>query len=179
LPARVNADGDLIALFDQDRSLWDANLIAQGKAFLNMAASGNEVSEYHLEAAIAFAHSSAKSMEETDWNRLVWLYDLLLGIRPSPVVALNRAIAVAHRDGPERGIEAIRGIQESERLASYPFFPAALGELELRAGQIGRARVHFEEAAALARNEMERRFLTTRALRCRESSSPAPASSPR
>lgn len=179
LPARVDAGGDLIALYDQDRSLWDAKLIAQGNKFLNLAASGDELSEYHIEAGIAWVHSSAKSTEQTDWDRLVWLYDMLLSIRPSPVVALNRAIALAEKEGPERGIEAIHAIPESQRLASYPFFPASLAELELRAGHADRARTHFEEAAALARNDMERRFLTTRASRCRESSSPAPASSRR
>jgi RNA polymerase sigma-70 factor (ECF subfamily) len=179
LPARVDSGGELIALYDQDRSLWNARLIAQGNEFLNRAASGNELSEYHIEAAIAWVHSSAASIDETDWNRLVWLYDLLLTTCASPVVALNRAIAIAQRDGAERGLEAIRAIPESQRLASYPFFPAAVAELELRTGNMDCARIHFEEAAALARNDMERRFLTTRASRCRESNSPAPASSPR
>lgn len=179
LPARVNADGDLIALYDQDRSLWDAKLVERGNAFLNLAARGDELSEYHVEAAIAFVHSSANSVGETDWDRLVWLYDTLLEIRPSPVIALNRAIALAQRDGPQAGIDTIRAIPQPERLASYPFFPAALAELELRAGRPESARSHFEEAAALARNPMERRFLTTRVLRCLEPNSPAPASNRR
>lgn len=162
LPARTDSRGALIAFANQDHSLWDASLIAQGNAFLDRAARGEDVSEYHLEAAIASVHSSSPRGEETDWSRLVWLYDMLMNVRPSPVVALNRAIAVAQDAGPQRGIEEIRAIAHSERLASYPFLPAALGELELRAGDLENARKHFHEAATLARNPMERRFLEQR-----------------
>lgn len=163
LPARVNGQGDLIALHDQDRSRWDSKLIAKGHAFLDRAASGAELTEFHIEAAIASTHANAVRTEDTDWTRIIWLYDTLMGLRPSPIVALNRAIAIAQAGGPERGIEAIRAIEERERLAGYPFLPAALGELELRAGNNETARRHFEEAAALARNSMERKFLRTRA----------------
>jgi RNA polymerase sigma-70 factor (ECF subfamily) len=137
-------------------------LIATGNDFLNRSASGGELSEYHVEAAIASIHSNAAREEDTDWARLVWLYDVLLRIRPSPVVALNRAIALAHTSGPDRAIEEIRAIAASDSLVSYPFLPAALGELELRAGRAEEARRHFEEAAALARNSAERRFLELR-----------------
>jgi RNA polymerase sigma factor (sigma-70 family) len=163
LPARIDGDGDLIRLGDQDRSRWDATLVARGNDFLNRSASGAELSEYHVEAAIASLHSSAPGERETDWPRIVWLYDVLMRIRPSPVIALNRAIAIAQKDGPERGIEEIRAIGDSDKLASYPFFPAALGELELRAGQTDGARKHFEAAVSLARNPTERRFLQRRA----------------
>jgi len=179
LPSRVDNNGNLIALYDQDRSLWDAALIAQGNALLDHSATGDELSEYHIEAAIAAVHCEPARLEDTDWPRLVWLYDMLLEIRPSPVVALNRAIAIGYRDGAENGIAAIEAIPQRERLSDYPFYPAALAELELRAGRIEKARVHFEEASALARSPMERRFLTTRASRCLESNSPAPASSRR
>jgi RNA polymerase sigma-70 factor (ECF subfamily) len=162
LPARVSHDGELIALGEQDRSLWDAALMAQGNAFLNESATGDIVSEYHVEAAIASLHSSANAEEETDWQKIVWLYDVLMRIHPSPVVALNRAIAVAHEAGPERGIQELRAIAQNKALASYPFLPAAMGELELRAGQRDNAREHFEAAVALARNPMERRFLEAR-----------------
>jgi RNA polymerase sigma factor (sigma-70 family) len=161
--ARLNRSGDLIPLTDQDRALWDRDLIAKGNDFLNRSANGRELSEYHVEAAIASIHSNAAREEDTDWTRLVWLYDVLVRIRPSPVVALNRAIALAQQNGPDRGIEAIRAIAASDELASYPFLPAALGELELRAGHAGEARKHFERAAALARNPVERRFLELRA----------------
>jgi RNA polymerase sigma factor (sigma-70 family) len=162
LRARVDARGDLIPLADQDRSLWDKRLIAKGNGLLDRSAIGPELTEYHVEAAIASLHSTAARADETDWPRLVWLYDTLLAIRPSPVIALNRAIAIAYAKGPERGLEAIAAIPEHERLASYPFFPAALAELELRAGKIDEAREHFQAAAALARNSMERRFLELR-----------------
>src|SRR6185437_8882208 len=130
-----------------DRSLWDAALIAQGNALLDHSATGDELSEYHIEAAIAAAHCEPARLEDTDWPRLVWLYDMLLEIRPSPVVALNRAIAIGYRDGAENGIAAIESIPQRERLSDYPFYPAALAELELRAGRIEKARVHFEEAS--------------------------------
>jgi RNA polymerase sigma factor (sigma-70 family) len=162
LRARVDSRGDLISLADQDRSLWDKRLIAKGNGLLDRSAIGPQLTEYHVEAAIASLHSTAARADETDWPRLVWLYDTLLAIRPSPVIALNRAIAVAYAKGPERGLEAIAAIPEHERLASYPFFPAALAELELRAGKIDEAREHFRAAAALARNSMERRFLELR-----------------
>jgi RNA polymerase sigma-70 factor (ECF subfamily) len=159
LPARVDGEGELISLADQDRSLWDAALIAKGNEFLDRAAFGSELTEYHVEAAIAAAHSSSQRAEDTDWERIVWLYDMLMQIRPSPVIALNRAIAVAQKDGPEAGIAEIRAIEHSDRLAAYPFLPAALAELELRAGRTEDAREHFEAAVALARNPAERRFL--------------------
>jgi RNA polymerase sigma factor (sigma-70 family) len=159
LRARVNGSGELVSLFDQDRSRWDPALIAQGTRLLERAATGSDASEYHLEAAIAAVHCAAPSAQETDWSQIVWLYDLLLSIAPSPVVALNRAIALSYRDGPEKGIEEIRGIAESERLALYPFYSAALGELEMRSGNRDEARRQFEAAVALARNATERRFL--------------------
>jgi len=162
LPARVGA-GELVSLYDQDRTLWDAVLVEKGISFLEQAAQGEHVSEYHLQAAIAAVHARAEKAEETDWAQIVWLYDTLMEITPSPIVALNRAIAVAQRDGPEAGITAINAITQNDRLASYPFFPAAMGELELRAGRAQAARGHFEEAVSLARSASERRFLQRRA----------------
>ncbi len=162
LPARVDGRGDLVPLTRQNRTLWNRELIARGNELLDRSAVGSELSEYHVEAAIASLHSGAASDGDTDWDRLLWLYDILMRIRPSPVIALNRAIAVAQREGPDSGIAAIRAIPASEQLASYPFLPAALGELELRAGRADRARSHFEAAAALARSPMERRFLERR-----------------
>ena len=140
LPARIDAAGDLTSLVDQDRSRWDARLLAEGLALLERSAAGPEVTAYHVEAAIAAAHASARSVEETDWPSIVSLYDRLMAFAPSPVVALNRAIAIGQRDGPERGLEALRAIADRDRLASYPFYPAAMGELELRRGNPRRAR---------------------------------------
>jgi len=162
LPARIDAAGDLSALADQDRSLWDARLIAEGLALFERSASGNELSAYHLEAAIAAAHAAARSIADTDWASIAQLYDRLLSVAPSPVVALNRAIAVGERDGAERGLAELRAIADRDRLTKYPFYPAALAEFELRCGRTELARKYFEQALALARNGAERRFLEKR-----------------
>src|ERR1051325_8404473 len=166
LPARLDAAGQLSVLAEQDRSRWDAELMAEGQRLLERSARGAELTEYHVEAAIAAVHASAPRLEDTDWGQIVSLYDMLLAIRPSPVVALNRAIAVAQRDGPERGLAAIAAIADRDRLAGYPFYHAALGELELRRGQGGAARAHFAAALTLARNAMERHFLEQRMEAC-------------
>jgi RNA polymerase sigma-70 factor (ECF subfamily) len=168
LPARLDTLGDLSPLADQDRSRWDTRLVAQGLVLLARSASGVEVSAYHVEAAIAAAHASASSVNETDWTSIVALYDRLITIAPSPVVALNRAIAIAERDGPERGIEALQAIAGDDRLDRYPFYPAALGELELRRGNRQAARAHFSAALALARSPMERRSLDKRLRACED-----------
>jgi RNA polymerase sigma factor (sigma-70 family) len=166
LPTRMDAFGDLVPLFEQDRTQWDRRLIEEGLGLLTLASEGAEASAYHLEAAVAAVHARAESPEDTDWARIVWLYDTLMAIRPGPVVALNRAIAIAQRDGPERGLNAIRAIEEAERLAAYPFLPAALGELELRRGDPTAARGHFSDALGLARSPTERRFYARRIAVC-------------
>lgn len=162
LPARIDAAGDLSALVDQDRSRWDRRLIAEGLTWLERSAVGDELTAYHVEAAIAAVHAGARSLEETDWASIVGLYDRLMEIAPSPVTALNRAIAIGQRDGPARGIEALDSIADQGRLAHYPFYPAARGELELRRGNKDAAQRHLEAALTLARNGEERRFLEKR-----------------
>ena len=166
LPARVDAAGDLHSLFEQDRSRWDQALVAEGLRWMELSAEGPELTEYHVEAAIAAVHANAPRAEATDWQRIVALFDMLMAIRPSPVVALNRAIAIAQREGPERGLEEIQGIADRERLAAYPFYPAAVGELELRRGRHAAAREHLRAALALARNPSERRFFEQRVAAC-------------
>jgi RNA polymerase sigma factor (sigma-70 family) len=166
LPARTDSAGDLLALFDQDRTRWDRSLVAEGERLLQRSARGPELTAYHVEAAIAWVHASAARAEDTEWSQIVALYDMLMAVRPSPVVALNRAIAVAQLEGPESGLKAIAAIENRERLAKYPFFPAALGELELRAGRPASAREYFCEALRLARNPSERRFLQQRETAC-------------
>jgi RNA polymerase sigma-70 factor (ECF subfamily) len=166
LPARVDAEGELRSLFDQDRGHWDRTLVAEGERWLDASATGNELTEYHLEAAIAWVHADARRIEETDWSRIVTLYDRLLRIRPSPVVALNRAIAVAEQEGPDRGLTEIHAIADRDRLAGYPFYAAAQGELELRRGRADAAREHFRTALTLARNASERRFFEQRVMAC-------------
>jgi RNA polymerase sigma-70 factor (ECF subfamily) len=162
LPARVDAAGELRSLWDQDRSAWDSALIAEGRELLEQAASGVELTAYHLEAAIAAVHADSAAPAATDWNAIVQLYDRLMLVAPSAVVALNRAIAVAERDGPERGLEAIAAIADVDRLEAYPFLPAALGELERRRGNAARAREYFADALRLARSDAERRYLQKR-----------------
>jgi RNA polymerase sigma-70 factor (ECF subfamily) len=166
LPARVDAAGNLMSLLEQDRSQWDHEVVAQGWQFLEASAAGSEFTEYHIEAAIASVHACAPRIEDTDWASIVLLYDTLMTMRPSPVVALNRAIAVAQSEGPERGLEEIGAIDGRDRLAAYPFYAAALGELELRCGRRETARRHFAAALAVARNPMERRFLDRRVAAC-------------
>jgi RNA polymerase sigma factor (sigma-70 family) len=166
LPARLDAAGDFNPLLDQDRSRWDTRLVAEGLVLLERSAAGTEVTAYHIEAAIASTHASAPTMDETNWTLIVSLYDRLMTIAPSPVVALNRAIAIGQRDGAEQGIEALHAIEDRGRLVKYPFYPAALGELELRRGNRDTARDHFSAALTLARNPTERRFLEKRVRVC-------------
>jgi RNA polymerase sigma-70 factor (ECF subfamily) len=166
LPARLDAAGNLNSLIDQDRSLWDRRLVLEGMSFLELSATGSELTGYHIEAAIALIHSTAPDVTATDWKTIVSLYDTLMAIHPSPIVALNRAIAVAQHEGSARGLDEIEAIAHRDRLAAYPFYPAALGELELRRGSPATAREHFRAALALARNPMERRFLEQRANAC-------------
>ena len=164
LSTRVGADGQFRTLFEQDRTRWDVRAIERGLAFLERSANGGEITEYHLEAAIASLHATAPSRDATRWADIVAIYDNLMQLRPSPVVALSRAIAIAELDGAQRGLEALDAIEGSERLASYPFYEAARGELLLRLAAPDRARVHFQNAMALARSPMERRFFEERAL---------------
>lgn len=170
LAARVDESGNLIPLFEQDRSRWNRELIREGVGHLERSAGGSGISEYHIEAAIAAVHARAPSAAETDWHAIVALYDSLLELRPSPVVALNRAIAIGQLEGPERGLAELRAIADRERLAEYPFYSAALGEFELRRGSNPTALEHFQTALSLAHNPSEKRFLERRIAACREPS---------
>ena len=166
LPARVDAAGHLNSLLEQDRTRWDKGLIAEGARLLELSATGIEVTESHVEAAIAAIHARAERMEDTAWGEIVALYDALMKIRPSPIVALNRAIGMAQKDGPERGLAEMDAIVDRERLADYPFYWAAMGELELRRERREVAREYFERAVMVARNGMERRFFKERSATC-------------
>jgi RNA polymerase sigma-70 factor (ECF subfamily) len=169
LPTRLDGSGNLVSFFEQDRTLWDHKLIVEGQALLNVSANGTELTKYHIEAAIASIHTSAARSEDTDWHQIVSLYDMLLAAHPSPIIELNRAIAIAQRDGPERGFQEITAIHDLHRLSSYPFYPAALGELELRRGNTQTAKAHFSNALSLARNSMEANFLRRRVDICNAS----------
>jgi len=166
LPGRMDASGNLSSFFEQDRSQWNQGLIAEGIRLLDVSAVGTELTEYHIEAGIARVHALARHAEETDWVSIVSLYDLLMTTRPSPVVALNRAIAIAELDGAARGLEEISRIADAERLQRYPFYWAAMGEFELRLGRGEDASRHFQAALKLARNEAERKFLAPRLAAC-------------
>jgi RNA polymerase sigma-70 factor (ECF subfamily) len=166
LPSRLDEAGNLTPLSAQDRSRWDRGSIREGLRLLEISAEGTDASEYHVEAAIAAVHARAKRAEDTDWRTIVSLYDTLMAVKPSPIVALNRAIAVAQSEGAERGLAEIDAIADRDRLANYPFYPAAIGELELRLGRRESARERFRSAAALARNPDERRFLEGRVNAC-------------
>jgi len=162
LPARVDDAGDLHALVEQDRTRWDAGLLAEGLTLFERSHTGDIVSAYHVEAAIAATHAAAHSLADTDWPAIVTLYDQLMALARSPVVALSRAIAIGQRDGAAAGLAALAAIADKERLDRYPFYRAALGDCEEHLGHRAAARAHFAAALALARNAAERRFLERR-----------------
>ena len=163
-PARVDAHGDPVLLADQDRSRWDRSRIARGRAALERADElGGGRSAYGLQAAIAECHAVAPSVEQTDWERIVVLYEALGRIAPSPVVELNRAAAVAMATGPASALRIIDGLQASGVLRGYHLLPATRAELLLRLGREDEARSEFAAAAALAGNERERMLLEAKA----------------
>ncbi|MDX2151903.1 MAG: RNA polymerase sigma factor [Bryobacteraceae bacterium] len=158
-PARVDANGDLVLLEAQDRSLWDRDLIEEGTRLAAQAMREEEVGPYALQAAIAALHAAAPRAEDTNWSGIAALYDLLLVASPSPVVELNRAVAVAMRDGPESGLVLVDEILGRGDLREYHLAHAARAELLRRTGRTKEAREAFEQALRLARLEPERRFL--------------------
>ncbi len=160
--ARSTAEGDILLLEDQDRSLWESQLIADGKHLVERALSSRRFGAYTLQAAIAAVHASASLADETDWSQIVDIYDALLSINPSPVVELNRAVAVAMRDGPQSGLVLIDAILQRGDLVDYHLMHAARAELYRRAGRIDEARDAYQRAIVLARQEPELRFLSRR-----------------
>jgi RNA polymerase sigma-70 factor (ECF subfamily) len=160
--ARTTADGATVLLEDQDRALWDRNEITQGTALLDRAIRLRRPGVYQVQAAIAALHCQAESAESTDWPQIVALYDTLLGLHPSPVVALNRAVAVAMADGPASGLEQLDAIEHAGSLDGYRYLHAARAELFRRLGRPEEARVAFGRALELTRNAAERRFLQER-----------------
>ena len=159
LPARVDTAGELATLEEQDRSLWDQSMIAEGLRQLGASSEGEKLTAYHVEAAIASYHAIAPTFDETNWPAIVAEYDRLLAIKPSPVVALNRAIAVAMADGPAAGIEAIDAIAAHPSLHDYLPLATTLGELWLRSGDRRQAAAHFNRALELPGTMTEKRFL--------------------
>lgn len=160
--ARTTSGGDLILLEDQDRTLWDRKLINEGQSLVEQALKTRRFGAYTLQAAIVAVHASAESTASTDWLQIIALYDALHAMNPSPIVELNRAVALAMQHGPEAGLAAIDSIVERGELLSYHLTHAARAELCRRAGRFSDARTAYEEAIALVRQEPERRFLQRR-----------------
>ena len=159
--ARSSVSGELILLEDQDRSLWNRDQIAEGIKLVERALK-SKGGPYAIQAAIAAVHAEAPSAVATDWAEIVGLYDVLSRANPSPVIELNRAVAVAMRDGPSAGLALIEAILERGDLLDYRLAHAARAELCRRLGRTAEARTSFERALALARQEPERRFLERR-----------------
>jgi predicted RNA polymerase sigma factor len=139
-----------------------------GFHFLEKASVGNELSEYHIEAGIASLHCAAPTYEKTDWAKILELYDMLYRLKPSPIVALNRAIALGKALGPEEGLAELKKIPDPAKLKDYPFYPAAQGEFHLIAGRPTEAGRHFEKAMKLARSRSETNFFERKLKACRE-----------
>lgn len=160
--ARVSPDGEIILLEDQDRSRWNYPLIAEGTALVEQALRSRRFGVYTIQAAISAIHARAVSAAQTDWNQIVVLYSTLQGLDPSPIVELNRAVAVAMRDGPDAGIALIDAILNRGDLVDYHRAHAARAELCRKAGKLSEARNAYEQAIALAQQEPERRYLARR-----------------
>jgi len=163
LRARIGPDRKPVLLLDQNRALWDRILIRRGLAALDRAfAIGTPVGPYALQAAIAACHARATSADDTDWAQMVRLYELLAELTPSPVVELNRAVAVSMASGPEQGLKLVDALTDEPSLAGYHLLPSVRGDLLAKLGRTAEAREEFERAAALTRNESERDLLLAR-----------------
>lgn len=161
-PARTAASGAPVLLEQQDRSLWSAELIAEGAALVLQALRSRRFGSYSLQAAIAAVHAEAANAAATDWPQIVGLYDALLGIAPSPVIELNRAVALAMRDGPRAGLALIEALLKRGELADYHLAHAAQADLYRRLGRTGEARGAYQRALQLAQQEPDRQFLERR-----------------
>src|SRR5581483_4140875 len=160
--ARTSATGELILLENQDRSLWNREQIAEGVALLDKALKSRRFGSYTLQAAIAAVHARAGSVGATDWRQIVEIYDQLLRIQPSPVVQLNRAVAVAMCDGPEAGLAHIDAALQHSELANYYLAHSARADMYRRLGRTDEARASYEKALSLTQQEPERQFLQER-----------------
>ncbi len=160
--ARVRSSGDLILLEDQDRALWNREQIAEGSALVERALATRQIGPYVLQAAISAVHAEAPSAAATDWTQIVGLYDVLARLSPSPIVALNRAVAVAMRDGPAAGLTLVEEILAGGELADYRFAHAAHADLCRRLGKTAEARLSYQRALELTQQAPEQRFLERR-----------------
>ncbi len=165
--ARTGPDGEPVLLLEQNRGLWDQLLIRRGLAALQRCEqSGRPRGPYTLQAAIAACHARARTADETDWSRIAWLYSELAKLRPSPVVELNRAVAVSMAQGAAAGLAIVDAIANDPLLKNYHLLPSVRGDLLQKLGRAAEAREEFERAATLTRNERERALLMSRALQC-------------
>jgi RNA polymerase sigma factor (sigma-70 family) len=165
-PTRLDSEGNLLRLQEQDRTRWNKSMIARGMFHFARSAAGNNLSEYHLQAGIAACHCAAKDYESTDWQKILLLYDRLIEFDQSPVVALNRAVAIANIRGPKAGLQAVRRVQDLNKLSSYYLLYAVLGEFEMRSGNPQAAAEQFRRSFELAETKSERAFLLKRLQRC-------------
>jgi RNA polymerase sigma factor (sigma-70 family) len=165
-PAREDAQGNLLRLEEQDRTRWDQTMIARGMSHLRESAAGGGISEYHLQAGIAACHATAVDYQSTDWKRILSLYDRLLEFNDSPVVALNRAVAVANLHGPHAGLKAVHEIRDRDKLASYYLLYSVVAELQMRLNDREGAAEQFRKAFELAETKSERAFLLKRLQQC-------------
>lgn len=159
---RLGPDGRMLLLEEQDRSQWDRDAIGEGAALVREALRSRPPGRFALQAAIAAVHAQAQRWEDTDWREVVALYDVLAQVWPSPVVALNRAVAVGMADGPGAGLDAIDALRDEPQLAGYSYTAAARADFLRRLGRVDEARTSYEEALLLTDNEVEREFLSRR-----------------
>ena len=159
---RTDSDGRLLLLEEQDRSRWDGEAIAEGVALVREALRARPPGRYALQAAIAAVHAEAPSWDDTDWREVVALYDVLTGVWPSPVVALNRAVALGFARGADAGLAALDALAGEPQLAGYGYLPAARADFLRRLGRVDEARDAYEEALLLTENAVERQFLAGR-----------------
>ena len=160
--ARTSPTGELILIEQQDRSRWNKAQIAEGAALVEQSLASRRIGPYSIQAAIAAVHAEAVDPSATDWQQIASLYDVLMHVEPSPVVELNRAAAIAMRDGPTAGLDLIDGILARGGLASYHLAHAARGDLCRRLGRMPDAKASYERALGLARQDPERRFFERR-----------------
>jgi RNA polymerase sigma-70 factor (ECF subfamily) len=170
LPARVDSSGDLVLLQDQDPSLWDAQLIALGFHCFSQCSEGDEISEYHIQAAIASTHACAANPKSTDWKTILELYDQLMAVNPSPIVALNRVVALSKVNGPQAGLDALQPLAHEPSLKRYYLLPVVKGHLLLEINQPAAASECFRSGLLLPCSEPERRLILRRLAECQATS---------
>jgi RNA polymerase sigma-70 factor (ECF subfamily) len=168
LAARVDTEGNILRLKEQDRSQWNKTMIARGMLHLTRSAAGEEISEYHLQAGISACHCAAVDYESTDWRQILSLYDRLVAINYSAIVALNRAVAVAHVHGPKAAIEATKAIRDRSKLDNYYLLYAVLGEFEAQLNNFEAAADYFRQALSLTTIRSEEQFLSKKLSACED-----------